>query len=515
MGWLGRPQSRTDSRPKVLIGKLGDEFIEFEGDEHVALLARTGTGKTTGFTKPNCFHHTGSLVVLDIKAEAWDDTAGFRAETLGQEVYRFDPTTLDRRSHCWNPLDIIDRTSINRFDQIIRLATLMIPEPPVTSGNAVFWDRVANMALSGVLMLLAEMPDQALTLQNVARIFFRSDGLQWLIDRIEESRDGRRRPFTLNAVLAVSDYIGQGQRLTEDVRKSVSSHLKQWLNPLVCAATSRSDFDLRNLRRKPMSLYVTVSPAAIERLAPLLRLLFGALVNFNTDTTPQQDPSLNVPVLVILDEFVRLGAMPALTSAAQFVRGYGVKLAYIIQDKPQLRALYGEAGAADVFNNLGAEIVFGLSDVRQAKEYEERLGNSTVSYETGSAARWFRWLNLRRMGMAEHLTARPLKFAWEIVQMPEDEQLVLRPGMRPALTQRIRSYAEPYFIALKRDPPDVPLLPINIEVDDGSIAMPDLRQSREAPSDASNGGVPAGIMARNALPRQRVSPQSKSRSPPT
>src|ERR1700722_1982954 len=107
----------------ILLGQSDrGEFLRFEGTEHVALHARSGSGKTSGFTIPNCFAWGGSLVVLDIKGEAFAATAGHRALTLKQDVYLLDPASQDGRSHRWDPFASVQRNSISRFDQISRQA---------------------------------------------------------------------------------------------------------------------------------------------------------------------------------------------------------------------------------------------------------------------------------------------------------------------------------------------------------------------------------------------------------
>jgi type IV secretion system protein VirD4 len=75
-------------------------------------------------------------------------------------------------------------------------------------------------------------------------------------------------------------------------------------------------------------------------MAPLLRLFFDQLINLNTVKTPQRDSNLSVQTLVLLDEFARLGRVDSLSHAAQFVRGYGMRLAFVVQNKAQLRELY-------------------------------------------------------------------------------------------------------------------------------------------------------------------------------
>jgi hypothetical protein len=56
--------------------------------------------------------------------------------------------------------------------------------------------------------------------------------------------------------------------------------------------------------------------------------------------------------------------------------------------------------------------------------------------------------------------------------MPSDEQLIVRPGMKPAKSKRIRWYTDPNFRRLVHDAPDVPLLDVQIADDDGSIRLP-------------------------------------------
>jgi type IV secretion system protein VirD4 len=200
--------------------------------------------------------------------------------------------------------------------------------------------------------------------------------------------------------------------------------------------------------------------------------------------------------------------MPALTQAAQFARGYGIRIAYIIQDKAQLVDLYGVAGAADVFSNLGVEIVFGTGDIKLAKEYEERLGDWTMVFTTRNQSRFFPWLNWQRMNVAQHPHRRPRILDQEIVMMPSDEQLIIRPGMKPAKSKRICWYIDPNFRRLVHDAPDVPLLNVQIADDDGSIRLPDIQSKPGAsPAKRPDVGPDQAIVdaraARKEQPRQR------------
>jgi type IV secretion system protein VirD4 len=456
-------------------------FLRFGGSEHLALHARSGAGKTSSFTIPNCFAWQGSLVVLDVKREAFNATAGHRI-AMGQDVILFDPAADDGRSHRWDPFRIIRRESPERFDQIARMGFQLFPEHYAGPGSASadrFWEPAGRAAFVAVATLLAETPDEALTMTNVLRVFTRGDGVEWLARKIEMRRK-THRPYSRVVVDGISDYINGDIRQVDGIRKTVTTRLQVWHNPRIAAATAFSDFDVRDLRRKPMTIYVAVAPGDIPRMAPLLRLFFDQLINLNTVKTPQQDSSLTVQTLILLDEFARLGRIDCLSHAAQFVRGYGLRLAFVVQNKSQLRELYGQHGAADIFDNLGAEVVFGTGDLELAQELEKRLGDATVTVTTRNRPRWFAWLNLARQHNAEHPHRRPLLLTQEVLQMPNDQLIILRPGMKPMRAHKIAWWRERHFTERRLQTPDIPYLFVEIAMDDGTTEV--LRKKQRAMS---------------------------------
>jgi hypothetical protein len=146
-----------------------------------------------------------------------------------------------------------------------------------------------------------------LSLENISRIFNRADGHAWMSERIDDARS-RGVFYSANVAEGISDYVGDDPKLRNDIRKTVSTRLQIWTFPQIAGVTARSDFDLRDLRRKPMTVYVVVSPGMIPTLRPLLRLFFDQAIALNTDTIPGHDPSLKYQCLFMMDEFTRLVA---------------------------------------------------------------------------------------------------------------------------------------------------------------------------------------------------------------
>jgi type IV secretion system protein VirD4 len=466
----------------ILIGRTGGNIHRLPGTEHVALHARTRSGKTSSFCVPNLFEWPGSAIVLDIKGEIFQATAGHRARNLGQEIYVFDPTARDGRSHCWNAFDAVDRTSIDRFDQIQRQTYMMFPEGTGSSNSERFWEPAGRAAMIAACNLIAETPGESFTLSHILHLFSRGDYHEVLRKKIKDRRT-YGPPYSRLTVEGISDFLSGHPDMVQSIRKTVTTRLQPWQNPRTAAATNRSDFDLRDFRRRPMTLYVRVAPGNIPRMRPLLRLLFEQFVNLNTDTTPNEDPSLKVPVLLLLDEFARLGRMETLAESLQFLAGYGIRVCVVVQNKAQIKNLYGAQLAIDIFDNVGCEIIFGTGDIELAQELEKRLGDDTVLYDAANQPRFFPAMKLSRQTVTRSPHRRPLLLDQEILRLPRDRQIILRPGMMPMLTERICWYEDPHYLAMALPPPIVPRLHVDVPLDDGSIVIPQRRDDRALQPD--------------------------------
>jgi len=461
-GYADEKEIRTngfrEERNGIHVGRTGrGRYLTFGGPEHVALYAPTRSGKGVGVVIPNCLLWDGSLVVLDVKKENWAASAGIRAEA-GQRVFLFDPLDPEGRTARYNPLSYVRRGTIDAFDDIQRIAQMLYPE---VSGEQEFWTNSARSAFIGVTAFLAETPELPLTLGEVLRMFSRRDLQDYLTGMIEARRLAGT-PYSSACINALNDYLAGSADTVSGVRKSVTTKLVLWFNPRIDAATAESDFDLRRLRTNLHAIYVGVTPDNIDRLRPLLALFFQQVVDVTVKTLPQHDPAARHQVLMVLDEFPLLGAMPTLTSAFAFVAGYGVRMLLVLQSKAQMRAAYGPDVAATVLDNCGAEVVFGTKDLALTKELSERLGYDTVESLTRSGPRFGGWWKRDRQNVSASAQRRALMLPQEIARLGPREEIVLRAGMRPIRATRIRHYEEKRFTRLLRPAPVV--APIRIEV---------------------------------------------------
>src|SRR3546814_1136363 len=100
-----------------------------------------------------------------------------------------------------------------------------------------------------------------------------------------------------------------------------------------------------------MSIYLGVSPDNIDRIAPVYSLFLQQLVDLNTRDLP--DAARNVPVLILLDEFARLGKASVIAGGFSYVAGYGLRLLPVLQSRAQPGASFGPVVTDQLIPNRG------------------------------------------------------------------------------------------------------------------------------------------------------------------
>jgi type IV secretion system protein VirD4 len=431
----------------IVVGRKRGRFLTFGGSEHVIVEAPTRSGKGTGIVIPNLLTWQGSVVVLDVKRENYDASAGFRAH-YGQQVLLFNPTDREGRTARYNPLAYIDRTDPD--DVIIELqkiATMLFVAPE--HGEA-FWANGARTGFAGVGAWLAETSDEPLTMGAIYRHLTDGDARSYFKKELANPRLN----LSTGCRTALSDFAGGSDNSFADIKKTITNVLGLWLNPLVDAATATSDFDLRQLRSRPMSIYLGVSPDELDRIAPLYNLLFQQLIDLNVRALPDENSA--VPVLVILDEFARLGRASVIASAFSYVAGYGIRLLPVIQSRSQLRGVYGEHVADEIVANCGVEVAFTPKELRVANDLSERIGY--VGQESVTKSLTINGLLAdRSKSISEQ--RRALMLPQELMQFPPDKLILLRGGIPPIIGTKIAYFSNRFFKARAFPPPPVQAIP--------------------------------------------------------
>jgi type IV secretion system protein VirD4 len=254
-------------------------------------------------------------------------------------------------------------------------------------------------------------------------------------------------PLSPACVRALNSYISISSENTRaGVITSFRSRLELWMNPLVDAATSANDFDLRDIRKKRMSIYLGVTPDNLERLAPLMNLLFQQLIDLNTRELPNQNKALKYPCLLLMDEFTAIGKIGILSKGISYIAAYGLRMMPIIQSPSQLFDVYGKEAAQTFTTNHALQIVFPpkASETHTAKDISEWLGYRTVKGVSESRAKAF--FSKRQNSESISDQRRALLLPQEITGLGQDRELVILENMPPILAHKIAYYKSHDFM---------------------------------------------------------------------
>jgi type IV secretory pathway TraG/TraD family ATPase VirD4 len=155
-------------------------------------------------------------------------------------------------------------------------------------------------------------------------------------------------------------------------------------------------------------------------------------------------------LLIVLDEFARLGRATMLAHGFSFVAGYGIRLLAVLQSPSQLREAYGEHLADEIMSNCGAEVIFAPKDIRLAQALSERLGY--LGQRSFSRSRPL-GLGSGRRSITESEQRRPLMLPQELIALPDNHLIVLRSGVAPVRGRKLRYYRLRAFKMRLRPPP--------------------------------------------------------------
>lgn len=442
--------------PDILIGQHKGKYLRWPGNEFVALAAPTRSGKGVGLVIPNCLHYRDSLVVFDPKLENFEITAGYR-KACGQEVYLYNPSSDEFKSHRWNPLHYVSRNPNRMHSGMAEVASILLATSD--EGNAQFWSGMAQQLFVGLGLYLIEKEDESGVTPTISEIL-----------RLAQPKDQELNKWIDVVVLdpTLSDNCKSGllsySRNSTNTASSILSSLIEPLSifndPVVAEVTSGNDFDFRDIRKKRMTIYLGINLAdlASGRFNRLNNLFFSQLIYQNLRELPKDNKALKYQCLLLLDEFTSLGNMAVLEKGVAYVAGYNMRILLCYQNNAQLNAAYTENGARSLLTNIKCQIMYTPADIEDAEEYSKTIGYETYKSRSQSVG------GKSGGGGTISPSQRALLLPQELLVFPTDECIVKIRGTKTIHADKIIYYKDPNFIKrLAYDVPNIPYTPKGLE----------------------------------------------------
>lgn len=428
------PLSVTNS---TVIGKHHDgRHFYSAGPEHTLVFAPTRSGKGVGLVIPTLLTWAGSVVVTDIKGENFQVTGAWRS-SFSHLIY-LNPTS--NASARYNPL-----LEIRRGPESIRDAMNVaeILGSREAGKEDRFWDGGAKKILSAVILYVL-YADADKTLGRVSDLL--SDGMA-LIELLLTTPFEGEDDIRINVHGVAQSLKGASENVRGGWLAGAQGALGLWKDPIVKAATSTSDFRLKDLQYadSPVSLYLVIPPGDIERVSPLVRLFFQQLTDALTEEHEDPDQGNKHRLLMLLDEFPQFGNMAKIERAIAYTAGYGIKWFFICQGLDQLDKIYGKDNG--FLSNCHTRLAYRCNDDKNAERLVGLLGETTAQKtQEGQSGKKGMMQGMNSRSKSDVEFARPLMTKGELQQFDDSRLIVMIAGKMPIFAHKVTYYDDKAFL---------------------------------------------------------------------
>ena len=483
-GWL-KKYAGVALLARTLRGKPDEVqlYLRHNGPEHILVFAPTRSGKGVGLILPTLLAWEGSSIVLDIKGENWALTAGWR-KSQDQVVLRFDPSDPSGASAAFNPLEELRLDTMMAIPDVQNMAAMLVD--PNGKGLEDHWSKAAFAMLAGAILHCAIMvrhsqgntatlydlscmlADESRTIKDLFKERVETPHAK-LLQEIFPGAEGPDFGVKAHIFIASSarEMLNKAENEASGVVSTALTNLALYRDPVVALNTGHCDFRIHDLmnHEKPVNLYLVISPADIDRMRPLLRLMVDMIVRRICAKMEFADGSSKAGykhrLLLLLDEFTSLGKLPIMEKALAYIAGYGGKVYIIVQDITQLNGVYGKENA--LMANCHVRIAYAPNTIETAKTLSDMTGKTTVVEEKVSLS-GSRTGHMKNASVNVTETARPLLTPDECMRLPGPEKdsqsrvikpgdmLIFTAGQSPIYGRQILYFFDPVFSARAKVP---------------------------------------------------------------
>ena len=458
----------------IFLGILNGKKIIIEGLHHFLINAETRSGKGVSWILPMLFFWRHSVIVHDVKKELFLITSGFRKYVLGHEVFLVNLMDDSKQTHSINVFDLMPKDKDLRISFIQKVANFLTPTPPKSDP---IWTGNARTLFVGICLLIADIPGMKLSLPMIFKVLHPKQPLNvYLTDLLDEHDD------LLDPVckMYLRKWINTTPKTRDGMLTQLTGVFEIYANPIVCAATETSSFDISKIKNKKMSIYIRSPSKYIKEVSPVASLIFQFAIDMNMELPHELDKDYKHPCLFVMDEFSALGTMPVFGEKIELVLGFGLCFVLVIQNETQLQKDYGVI-YKKMISNCKIKGYLKPNEYEDAILLSKRLGDTTIFDQTQKNASFYSKIpNYSKV-------RRSLMLPDELMNMSNDECIVFIKGIHPMRLKRVFWYKNSKMKRSIRPPVEIPNIKISrqdilssntntIEVDIDSIVIDELNK---------------------------------------
>ena len=445
-----------------VLGRFGGRYLTYEGVEHAIIVGASRSGKGAGHVIPTLTAWPQSVFAYDRKGELWHITADHRKQF--SHVFYFAPT--DPNTVRWNPLFEV-RKGLMEIADIQNVVGILVDPLGRKAGDLSFWDQSATDFFTAVILhVLYTEADERKNLAQVRRLLINIEPTLHAMmhthhrhrpdlhaaDKLARDAEGQPIPeIHPEVLLGARSLASMDERVKSSVLATCRSSLTLWADPLVEYATSWSDFSIGDLvcSAAPVSFYIITPQAHADRLAFLVRVFTRQTINslMESEHTDSRRRRKRHRLLMLLDEFPKLGALPFLENAMGEMAGYGITAHLICQSFNDVFSKYGDK--TSLFDNMHITAAFATSEPTSIEKVTRRAGKALELRNSFSDPRSLFSRAHRSTSQSEQ--QRYILSEEDVRGLDDRQQFLFVNNCKPIRADKIRYYEEPFFQARTGD----------------------------------------------------------------
>lgn len=353
----------------LLIDGKAKRLASKESFNHLALISRTGGGKTSSYVLPNIYklaNENCSIVITDLSGEIYDKTSGYLKDRKFN-IYVLDPNNLNA-SNRYNPLVYAnDSVSIDLISNILISSAGLKGDK---ADDRMWSDGAKNFISILIKVLKATNDSRYINLANVKHMINnfgqQGEGLDEFIKRYADDKtfyeykgfiSGNEK--TIQSFISTANIALSAIGINENLEKLTYSH----------------NIDFKKLRTEKSVIYIKIKETEQEQYSFLLNLFYSQLFNEMMKTIPSKK---EFPIYCILDEFGNM-VLPNFQTIVTTSRKYKISLSIILQNINQLIEKYSKEKAKTIFDGgIASKLILSGADLDLSSDLERMFGQKKV-----------------------------------------------------------------------------------------------------------------------------------------
>lgn len=336
----------------VVLGTMptpgGRHEVLFDGHESLITIGGPNSRKSQAHVITNLLRYPGSAIVLDVKGDLWQKTAGYRQRHFGN-VYRFAPTDPFQNTHRYNPFSFIRADPQQAAEDCTVFSYQVVVDNP--KAHDPYWDSKGRDFIWAFAMMVALKADPAQ--RNVETLY---DAISLPTDDNPSSAMNQLAAAMVAAgnEYNIPDLRSAGQALQSGLKSSKSStHIegvlstaRRYLSGFARSANTRAALSYTDWTpdvfrsHRGSTLYICLDTTELTAYGGIIRVILDQHAQAFVKT---QVHHADAPITFFLDEMPQLSNFEFVTKLQDVGRSSGVRLWMLCQSISQLEKAFGPA----------------------------------------------------------------------------------------------------------------------------------------------------------------------------